>query len=111
MRAIDDVILNAFLQEPALAERQPREHDEELFLAAGDDAEAGLHVDEMGVVVREVEEQASGRVDEGDALMVSVLIIVGVIELVVHDSYEAADDETVFRERSGAVGGRAHCLH
>ena len=56
MRELDDLILDAALEENPLAERQPRQRNQLLLRPPRDDREFGPHVDEGGIRGREVEE-------------------------------------------------------
>lgn len=55
-----------------------------------------------------MKEQAGSGVNKSDALLVSILVVVNAVKLVVHYPNEAANDETVFGESFGAVGGFTH---
>ena len=62
----------------------------------------------MWVIRCEMVEQAGSGVDKSDALLVSILVVVNTVKFVVHNSNEAANDETVFGESFSAVGSFTH---
>ena len=110
MRAIYNIIFDALFIETALAECKSGENDKKLLFAARNDGEPSLHVDKMSVISRKIVEESGGRIDKGDSLLMSVLVIVHSVELIVHDADKVADNQPMFRKHFTAVNGVTHCF-